>query len=49
VLATGAADVLAVARGGREHLVPLVEEFVRQIDLAAGRIVIRPIEGLLEA
>jgi 16S rRNA processing protein RimM len=48
VLTTGAVDVLAVERDGRELLVPVVEEFVRRVDLAAGRVVLRPVEGMLQ-
>jgi 16S rRNA processing protein RimM len=32
---------------GRRFLVPAVAEFVREVDLAGGRMVIRPIPGLL--
>lgn len=35
------------APDGRRFLVPAVAEFVREVDLAAGRMVIRPIPGLL--
>ncbi|MEX0821575.1 MAG: ribosome maturation factor RimM [Rhodothermales bacterium] len=42
-------NVLVIAREGREPaMVPAVPEFVRSIDLTSGRVVIRPIEGLLE-
>jgi 16S rRNA processing protein RimM len=38
-----------IVRGeGREHLIPAVPEIVVEVDVAAGRIVIRPPEGLLE-
>jgi len=33
---------------GTRYLVPAVKQFVKEIDLAAGRIVIAPIPGLLE-
>lgn len=46
VLPSPGNDVLAVEADGREHLVPLVEAFVREVDIAAGRIVIRAVEGL---
>ncbi|MGH7821418.1 MAG: ribosome maturation factor RimM [Candidatus Binatia bacterium] len=48
VIATGASDVLAVATAAGERLVPMVDEIVRRVDVAAGRIVIRAPEGLLE-
>lgn len=39
-------DVYVVRDGGRERLVPAVDEVVLSIDPAAGRMVVRPIEGL---
>lgn len=48
VLHLPAQDVLAVRAGEREVLVPFVVEMVPTVDLDAGRIVIRPPEGLLE-
>ena len=48
ILQTGAADVLEIADGERERLVPMTDEIVRSIDVAAGRIVIRPIPGLFD-
>lgn len=32
----------------RQHLIPAVPEIVRDVDLAAGRVVVRPPEGLLD-
>lgn len=48
VLTTGAADVLEIADGEIERLVPMAGEFVRSIDLEAGTIVVRPLPGLFE-
>lgn len=48
VLETGANDVLVVPRAsGGEALIPMIHDVVRTIDLAGGRIVIHPLEGLL--
>jgi 16S rRNA processing protein RimM len=44
----GAQDLWVVAGDGREHLIPAVAEIVVDVDVAAGRVVIRPPEGLLE-
>jgi 16S rRNA processing protein RimM len=44
----GAQDLWVVASEGREHLIPAVPEIVLDVDVAAGRVVIRPPEGLLE-
>jgi 16S rRNA processing protein RimM len=50
VLHTAASDLLAVRRdGGGEALVPFVTEIVPTVDVAAGRVVIDPPEGLLDA
>lgn len=40
--------ILGVERPGGEALVPFVGQFVRDVDLEAGVIVVRPPEGLLE-
>jgi 16S rRNA processing protein RimM len=48
VEAGGAHDLWVVRAGGREHLVPAVPEIVLDVDVAGGRVVIRPPEGLLE-
>lgn len=45
---TGAADVLILdAPGGGEHLIPAAREFLREVDVADRRIVVRVIPGLL--
>lgn len=41
-------DLWVVTAGGREHLIPAVAEIVRQVDVSARRITIRPPEGLLD-
>lgn len=41
-------DLWVVREGDREHLIPGVPEIVVDVDIAAGRVVIRPPEGLLE-
>lgn len=41
-------DLWVVQAGGREHLIPAVPEIVREVDVAEGRVVIRPPEGLLD-
>ena len=49
VLHTAASDLLAVRRdGGGEALVPFVTEIVPTVDVAAGRVVVDPPEGLLD-
>lgn len=41
-------DLWVVRDGDREHLIPAVPDIVIDVDVAAGRVVIRPPEGLLE-
>jgi 16S rRNA processing protein RimM len=48
VLHLPAQDVLAVATPAGERLVPFVADLVPEVDVAAGRVVVRPIPGLLE-
>lgn len=48
VLTTGANDLLVVARKGQpDALIPMVKDFVAELDIPGGKVVIRPIEGLL--
>ncbi len=48
VLETGANDVLVVVRPeGGEVLIPMIRDVVKTMDLAAKRLVIEPLEGLL--
>ncbi len=48
VLHPPGADVLSLKVAGQDVLVPFVREIVPVVDLAAGRVVIDPPEGLLE-
>jgi 16S rRNA processing protein RimM len=45
---TGSNEVLVVRDGAREYLIPVIEDVVRTIDLAERKVVIDPIEGLLD-
>lgn len=48
VMSTGASDILVVARPGQpDALIPVVREFIVELDIPGGRVVVRPIEGLL--
>jgi 16S rRNA processing protein RimM len=44
----GAQDLWVVSDGARERLIPAVAEIVLEVDVAGGRVVIRPPDGLLE-
>jgi 16S rRNA processing protein RimM len=48
VFFSGGHDVWVVRQGKKEYLIPVIDEIVRSIDIAAGRIVIEPMAGLLE-
>lgn len=47
VLETGANNVFVVDGPAGQHLIPDIPDVVREIDIDAGRIVIRPLPGLL--
>lgn len=48
VLPTGSNDVLVVRHGNREILIPWIDDVVTAIDLAAARVVVHPLPGLLD-
>ncbi len=48
VISTGSNDVYVVRSGGRELLIPAIEDVVVSIDGIAKKITIREIEGLLD-
>ncbi|PMP81811.1 MAG: 16S rRNA processing protein RimM, partial [Chloroflexus aggregans] len=49
VLETGAGEIAVIARRGHaDALVPMVRDFIVAIDLVERRLVIRPIDGLLD-
>ncbi len=48
VMPTGGSDVLAVNDRGHERLIPMIADVIRTVDLAARRIVIRPLAGLFD-
>jgi len=41
-------DLWIVARGEREFMIPAVRAFIRSVELDRRRVVIRPIEGLID-
>jgi 16S rRNA processing protein RimM len=48
ILSTGANDVWVVkGEKGKEHLIPYIEDVVKEIDIEKGCITIEPLEGLL--
>jgi 16S rRNA processing protein RimM len=47
-MSTGLNDVWVVRDDGREHLIPIIADVVREIDRAGRRVVIEPLPGLLD-
>ena len=45
---TGANDVWHITKGGREYLVPAVEEVIVSVEPEAGKITIRPMKGIFD-
>ena len=48
VLDVGPSEILVIDRGGREAMIPNVDEFVLRMDIENGQIIVRPIEGLID-
>jgi len=48
IIPTGANDIYVVERGKREILVPATSKVVKAIDLEGGKMIISPMEGLLD-
>lgn len=46
---TAAHDIMVVTGAGREYLIPVKAEFIREIDERHGKLLIEPPPGLLEA
>lgn len=49
IIQTGSNDIYVVRHEDREILIPATHEVVKEIDLEGGRMVVSPIEGLLES
>lgn len=49
IMVTGSNDVCVVQNGERELLIPLIDDVIVRMDTSAGKIVIRPMPGLLDA
>jgi len=48
VMQLPANDVWVVVDGGKEFLIPAIKDVIRSVDVQRRRVVIRPLEGLLE-
>ncbi len=47
VLSLPAQDMLVIERDGKEHMIPFVEEFIREVSLDAGTILVDNMPGLI--
>ena len=41
-------DVLHFEKDSGEHMLPMVHDFIEEVDLAGGRIIVKPPEGLMD-
>ena len=48
VMQLPANDVWVVVKGDKEYLIPAIKDVIRSVDVQRRRVVIRPLEGLLE-
>lgn len=48
IFSTGSNDIYVVTEGNKEYLVPAIKDIVKEIDIERKRMVIHPIEGLLD-
>ncbi|UOQ47899.1 ribosome maturation factor RimM [Gracilibacillus caseinilyticus] len=48
ILSPGANDVWVVKQKGKEYLIPYIEDIVKEVDIDTQRIIIEPMEGLLD-
>jgi 16S rRNA processing protein RimM len=48
ILETGSNDVYVARKGTAEVLIPAIKDVVRSIDLQGKRLIVEPVEGLLE-
>ena len=48
ILETGSSDIYVVQGGAREYLIPAIADVVKIVDLKTGRMVVTPLDGLLD-
>jgi 16S rRNA processing protein RimM len=48
IFETGSSDVYVVKREGREYLIPAIADVIKTIDPAGGKVIITPLDGLLD-
>ena len=48
IFETGSSDIYVVRGSGREYLIPAIADVIKAVDPEGGRIVITPLDGLLD-
>lgn len=48
IFETGSSDIYVVRGESREYLIPAISDVIKSVDLAGSRMVITPLEGLLD-
>jgi len=48
IFRTGSNDIYVARKGGKETLIPAIHDVVQEIDLVARKMIINPLEGLLD-
>ena len=48
IFETGSSDIYVVQGEGREYLIPAIADVVKAVDITGGRVVITPLDGLLD-
>jgi 16S rRNA processing protein RimM len=48
IFETGSSDIYVVRSAEREYLIPAIADVISRIDLKEGRMLITPLEGLLD-
>jgi len=48
IMPTGSNDIMVVKKGKTEHLIPAIKDVVIKVSLTERKVVIRPLEGMLE-
>ena len=48
IMPTGSHDVIVVKKGKTEHLIPAIKKVIIEVNLTEGKVIIQPLDGLLE-
>lgn len=48
IFETGSSDIYVVRGGKREYLIPAIGDVIKSVDLKGGKVVITPLDGLLD-